>query len=148
MRDRPDSIHKRPTKKRIPKEFDWPSAPRPRSGYDLANHVAPCPRGRRRAFIRRRGLSLSESISLATIAPPNGRIDGRVLDAKHAPAAGIRVILGEIGHSLLIYNTPGEMFVATPGIFDPERKNYKAELATDRDGRFTAKAWRLGRILR
>jgi peroxiredoxin len=68
------------------------------------------------------------------------RVEGLVLDAHKKPAAGVRVMLGELGHALLIYSSPPDMFVTTPGILDPDAQRYKAELATDRDGRFVASA--------
>jgi len=68
------------------------------------------------------------------------RVEGLVLDARKKPAAGVRVMLGELGHALLIYSSPPDMFVTTPGILDPDAQRYKAELATDRDGRFAASA--------
>jgi peroxiredoxin len=74
----------------------------------------------------------------AGLSAPDGRIEGRVVDAEHVPWAGIRVILGELGHALLFYNTPGEMFATTPGVFAPENKRFALELATDREGRFAA----------
>jgi peroxiredoxin len=68
----------------------------------------------------------------------DGFIGGRVFDVHEKPAAGIHVILGELGHALLFYPSPAEMFVSTPGILDPESKRYRAEAITDRDGRFVA----------
>jgi peroxiredoxin len=67
-----------------------------------------------------------------------GTIEGRVVDAEHHPAAGVRVILGELGRALLFYNTPAEMFASTPGIAAPENKRFALELATDKDGTFHA----------
>jgi peroxiredoxin/protocatechuate 3,4-dioxygenase beta subunit len=63
-------------------------------------------------------------------------IEGRVVDARGAPAPGARVVLGEFGHATVFYNSPKQTFVATPGIPDAERSKYAAELAADGAGRF------------
>lgn len=73
-------------------------------------------------------------------APVRGecRVEGRIVDAHHDPVAGARVVLGELGHSMLFYNTPEQMFATTPGIADADRARFAAELRTDTDGRFHA----------
>src|SRR5580765_2812038 len=65
-------------------------------------------------------------------------IRGRVVDADGAPAAGVRVVLGEFGHATIYYNSPKQTFVATPGVPDAGHARYAAELATDAEGRFVA----------
>ena len=81
---------------------------------------------------------MGSSAPLLLLLAWGGSIQGRVLDAKGAPAKGVRVVLGEFGHATLFYNTPKQTFVATPGIPDAERARYAAELATDDLGRFQA----------
>ncbi len=75
---------------------------------------------------------------IGALQAPAGRIDGRVIGVDARPAAGVRVILGEIGRATLHYNRPEAMLVATPGIPDAERARWSAELRTDAEGRFAA----------
>ena len=68
---------------------------------------------------------------------PAARLEGLVRDAQHRPVPSARVVLGEISHATLYYfGAPDTTYAATPGIFDPERARYAAEIATDGEGRF------------
>jgi thiol-disulfide isomerase/thioredoxin len=76
---------------------------------------------------------------LASQAAGGASIHGRVVDARGAPAPGVKVVLGEFGHATLFYNAPGQTFTATPGVPEAERGKYAAELSTDAAGSFDAK---------
>ncbi|HEV8111603.1 MAG TPA: carboxypeptidase regulatory-like domain-containing protein [Planctomycetota bacterium] len=86
--------------------------------------------------------ALALSVLVAGAGAPS--IRGRVVDADGAPAAGVRVVLGEFGHATVYYNSPKQTFVATPGVPDAEHARYAAELATDAEGRFVAEGLAAG----
>ena len=73
-------------------------------------------------------LTLASGLSPAahgpTLPAPAGSIAGSVVNAQHAPLVGIRVILGELGHGMLFYNSPADMFATAPGIPAPESKRF------------------------
>ena len=65
------------------------------------------------------------------------RLEGLVLDAQRRPVPAARVVLGEISYATVYYfGAHDTTYAATPGIFDPERSRYAAELAADGQGRF------------
>ena len=81
-------------------------------------------------------LLASASAAQSPVAPI--RFEGRVVDAERRPVAAARVVLGEISHATVYYlGAHDTTYVATPGIFDPERARYAAELAADAEGRFS-----------
>lgn len=68
---------------------------------------------------------------------PADVLEGQVLDAFRRPVAAARVVLGEISHATVYYlGAHDTTYVATPGILDPERARYAAELTADVEGRF------------
>src|SRR5689334_10780068 len=75
-------------------------------------------------------------LALALSLALDGRIEGTVVTAAGTPVARARVIVGELGHATLFFNTPEEMFVGTPGLTGDEPRRFSALLAADELGKF------------
>lgn len=65
-----------------------------------------------------------------------GALTGQVFTADGSPAAGARVIAGELGHATLYFSDGATMFVGTPGVPAERAPRYRFELTTGAAGEF------------